>query len=81
MDARRSGLFSSASRLIFRTTPNRPRTTNLYWAQRKNQHVRSGSRFLSTIFLAAAFVSSLAGIGCGDHHHRLYDPYYSDYHT
>ena len=36
---------------------------------------------LSSVFLAAALASSIAGIGCGDHHaYRVYDAYYTDYH-
>lgn len=33
--------------------------------------------FLGSILLALAMAG---GIGCA-HHHRVYDPYYSDYHT
>ena len=41
-----------------------------------------GSHPLSSLLLAAALASSLAGIACGDHHaYRVYDPYYTDYHV
>src|SRR5579862_7342176 len=41
-----------------------------------------GSGPLSSLLLAAALASSLAGIGCAEHHsYRVYDPYYTDYHT
>lgn len=37
---------------------------------------------LGTFMLAAALTSSLAGIGCAEHHsYRVYDPYYTDYHA
>ena len=40
-----------------------------------------GSHRLSSLLLAAALASSLAGIACGHHHYyRVYDPYYTDYH-
>jgi hypothetical protein len=34
-------------------------------------------RALGSLFLASAL---LAGIGCAEHQHRVYDPYYNDYH-
>ena len=34
-----------------------------------------------SLFLAAALASSLTGIACGHHGYRVYDPYYTDYHT
>ena len=37
----------------------------------------SGPRYLSLIFLAGALVTPLVTTGCA---HRVYDPYYSDYH-
>lgn len=41
-----------------------------------------GSHPLSSLLLAAALASSSAGIGCAEHHaYRVYDPYYTDYHT
>jgi hypothetical protein len=41
-----------------------------------------GSHPLSSLLLAAALASSLAGIGCAEHHYyRVYDPYYTDYHV
>lgn len=41
-----------------------------------------GSHPLSSLLLAAIFTSSLAGIACSEHHaYRVYDPYYTDYHT
>jgi hypothetical protein len=41
-----------------------------------------GSHSVSSLLLAAAIMSSLAGIACGGGHHyyRVYDPYYTDYH-
>jgi hypothetical protein len=42
----------------------------------------SKSRFVSTLFLAAALTSSVLGTACAEHHsYRVYDPYYSDYHV
>ena len=38
----------------------------------------SGSRWLSLVFVAGALVTPLVTTGCGGH--RVYDPYYSDYH-
>jgi hypothetical protein len=41
-----------------------------------------GSHPLSSLLLAAALASSLAGIACEHHHYyRVYDPYYTDYHV
>jgi hypothetical protein len=41
-----------------------------------------GSHRLSALLLGAVLSSSLAGIACGDHHaYRVYDPYYTDYHS
>lgn len=35
----------------------------------------------SSLLLAAALSSSLAGFACSEHHYyRVYDPYYTDYH-
>jgi hypothetical protein len=40
------------------------------------------SRYLSSLFLAAALASSVAGTGCAErHYYRVYDPYYTDYHV
>jgi hypothetical protein len=40
------------------------------------------SHFVRSLLLAAALASSLAGIGCAEHHaYRVYDPYYTDYHV
>jgi hypothetical protein len=40
------------------------------------------SRFVSSLFLAAALTSSVLGTACAEgHYHRVYDPYYSDYHV
>lgn len=40
------------------------------------------SRFVTSLFLAAALASSVLGMACGHHHYyRVYDPYYSDYHV
>jgi len=41
-----------------------------------------GSHPLRSVLLAAALASSLAGIGCAEHHaYRVYYPYYTDYHV
>ena len=41
-----------------------------------------GPHFMRSLLLAAALASSLAGIGCAEHHsYRVYDPYYTDYHV
>ena len=42
--------------------------------------MRRGSKALTMLALAAALASSAAGIGC-EAHYRVYDPYYTDYHT
>ena len=40
------------------------------------------SGFLSSCVLAAVLASSILGMACSQHHYyRVYDPYYSDYHT
>ena len=40
------------------------------------------SRRLSSLLLAVALSSSVAGIACGGHHsYRVYDSYHTDYHT
>jgi adenylate kinase len=43
--------------------------------------MNSRSRFLSSCFLAAALACSGVGTACAEHHYRVYDPYYSDYHV
>lgn len=44
--------------------------------------MNSKSRFVTSLFLAAALASSVLGMACGHHHYyRVYDPYYSDYHV
>lgn len=35
----------------------------------------------SSLLLAAALASSVAGLGCEHHAYRVYDPYYTDYHV
>lgn len=35
---------------------------------------------LGSLLLATALASSVAGIACGNHYYRAYDPYYTDYH-
>jgi hypothetical protein len=48
----------------------------------KENNMSRGSHPLSSLLLAAALTSSLAGIACEHHHYyRVYDPYYTDYHT
>jgi hypothetical protein len=52
-----------------------------YW---KEKDMSRGSHSLSSFLLAAALASTVAGIGCADHHAvavRVYDPYYTDYHV
>jgi hypothetical protein len=51
------------------------RLTFEHWAK---SFCRSIGRFL----LGGALVSAMLGIGCSHHHYyRVYDPYYTDYHT
>ncbi|MGB7435262.1 MAG: hypothetical protein WBR26_23885 [Candidatus Acidiferrum sp.] len=33
------------------------------------------------LWLAGALALSGITVGCAEHHYRVYDPYYSDYHT
>lgn len=40
-----------------------------------------GSHRLGKLLLAAALASSFAGLACGNHPYRVYDPYYTDYHV
>ena len=41
-----------------------------------------GSHTFRSMLLAGALACSLAGIACSEHHYyRVYDPYYTDYHT
>jgi hypothetical protein len=42
--------------------------------------MKRGSQYLRWLFLTAVLGSSIAGIGCAAHV-RVYDPYYTDYHT
>jgi hypothetical protein len=43
--------------------------------------MKGNSRFILSLFLAAALASATLGVGCAEHHYyRVYDPYYSDYH-
>jgi hypothetical protein len=42
--------------------------------------MQSGSRYLSSMLLAAAFFAPVLTTGCGDRPYRAYDPYYNDYH-
>ena len=39
------------------------------------------SNILSSWFLASALALSVMGTACAEHHYRVYDPYYSDYHV
>lgn len=39
------------------------------------------SHSLKFVLLAGAVAGSLAGIACEHHYYRVYDPYYTDYHT
>jgi hypothetical protein len=47
----------------------------------KEKNMSRGSHPLSSLLLAAALTSSLAGIACEHHPYRVYDPYYTDYHV
>jgi hypothetical protein len=49
---------------------------------KERKQMSRGSHSLSSLLLAAALLSSLAGIACSEHHaYRVYDPYYTDYHV
>jgi hypothetical protein len=50
----------------------------IHLCQEKNM---SRGSHLSSLLLAVALASSVAGIACAEHHGRVYDPYYTDYHT
>jgi hypothetical protein len=39
------------------------------------------SNILSSWVLASALAHSVTGTACAEHHYRVYDPYYSDYHV
>jgi hypothetical protein len=39
-----------------------------------------GSRYLSSLLLAAAFLAPAVTIGCGGPRYRVYDQYHNDYH-
>jgi hypothetical protein len=39
------------------------------------------SNLLSSGLLASTLALSLMGTACAEHHYRVYDPYYSDYHV
>ena len=43
--------------------------------------MHSRSRFVGSLVLAAALACSVLGTACAHHYHRVYDPYYSDYHV
>ena len=44
--------------------------------------MKSRSRFISSLFLAAALAPLVVSTACAEHHYyRAYDPYYSDYHV
>jgi hypothetical protein len=45
----------------------------------KEKKMNRGSR-LSSLLLATALASSVAGLACNHHAYRTYDPYYTDYH-
>jgi hypothetical protein len=47
----------------------------------KEKKMIRGSRSLSSLLLAAALASTVAGLACENHPYRVYDPYYTDYHT
>jgi hypothetical protein len=55
--------------------------TGVSFSEERKQMSR-GSHPLSSLLLAAALASSLAGFACEHHHYyRVYDPYYTDYHV
>ena len=39
------------------------------------------SHSLKSLLLAGAIAASMAGLACEHHYYRVYDPYYTDYHT
>jgi hypothetical protein len=39
------------------------------------------SNILSAWLLASTLALSVMGMACAEHHYRVYDPYYSDYHV
>ncbi len=43
--------------------------------------MRTKTPFVSSLFLAAALMSSVLGTACEHHYYKVYDPYYSDYHV
>ena len=43
--------------------------------------MRCSARMVRWLFLTAVLASSMAGLACGGHHYRVYDPYYTDYHV
>jgi hypothetical protein len=42
--------------------------------------MRGKSGILRVLCLSAALASAVAGTACFHHSHRMYDPYYNDYH-
>jgi len=42
--------------------------------------MKRGSQYLRWLFLTAVLASSFLGVACSGHV-RVYDPYYTDYHT
>ena len=36
---------------------------------------------VSNVLLAIMFAAAAAGLACEHHYYRVYDPYYTDYHT
>src|SRR5579862_6141699 len=47
---------------------------------RRYYAMHCASRYLSSLLLAAAFLSPALTTGCGGHSYRVYDPYHNDYH-
>jgi hypothetical protein len=47
----------------------------------KEKNMIRSSRSLSSLLLAAAMASAMAGLACEHHYYRVYDPYYTDYHV
>jgi hypothetical protein len=47
----------------------------------KEKNMIRSSRSLSSLLLAVAMASAMAGLACEHHYYRVYDPYYTDYHV
>ena len=44
--------------------------------------MKHGRKVMTKLLLSGALLASLAGVACEHHHYyRVYDPYYTDYHS